>query len=76
MNSNLTSSFTICLNVECNKLQRITSKSFFPNQIQLKKLLESDWLRAVRFKCNAGVKSATALGLIWANLVSSTGLIM
>ena len=27
--------------------------------IHMKKLLDSDWLRAVQFKCNTGAKSVT-----------------
>ena len=29
------------------------------NTVQLKKLLHSDWLRAVQFKCNTSAKSVT-----------------
>ena len=34
----------------------------------MKKLLDSDWLRAVQFKCNTGVKSVTSVQIthvIW-----------
>jgi len=40
-------------------------EELFANQIQVKKLRESDCLRAV--KCKIGVKSTTALSL-WANV--------
>ena len=30
-----------------------------PNNIHEKKLLDSDWLRAVQFKCNTSAKSVT-----------------
>ena len=36
---------------------------FFPNNTQ-KKLLDSDWLRAVQFKCNTCAKSVTPVHIV------------
>ena len=35
--------------------------------IHLKKLLDSDWLRAVHFKCNTGAKSVTPVQITHRN---------
>ena len=35
--------------------------------IYMKKLLESDWLRAVQFKCNTSAKSATPVQITYRN---------
>ena len=35
--------------------------------ICMKKLLDSDWLRAVQFKCNAGAKSVTPVQITHRN---------
>ena len=33
----------------------------------MKKSLDSDWLRAVQFKCNTGAKSVTPLQIAYGN---------
>ena len=35
--------------------------------INMKKLLDSDWLRAVQFKCNTGAKSVTPVQITHRN---------
>ena len=33
----------------------------------MKKILDSDWLRAVQFKCNTGAKSVTPVQITFCN---------
>ena len=38
----------------------------------MKKLLDSDWLRAVQFKCNTNTKSVTPVQKVWSSISAKT----
>ena len=48
-------------------LQSIKCKTILPIIIYMKKLLDSDWLRAVQFKCNTSAKSVTPVQITHRN---------
>ena len=51
----------------CSKLGRWVKTGVKVAIIHMKKLLNSDWLRAVQFKCNTSAKSVTSVQITHCN---------